>query len=399
MRPFNLYLEKDHWGTRLKWLALLLAATLTHFYLLVMAMVIFNAFLLSQILNDKQSVIAAIKYSALTLILILASMWVAGYFVIDITSGASRGFGYHSMNLLQPFNPAPLESLYFKPVPLATRGQSFSYLGLGLMLLVAGAVYQIARQTKRVKWSVVLPLIIAGCGLVAVSLSHKVTLGSQQLFEIPLPNLVEGGFGIIRASYRMFFPIPYMLMLAAMAVTIRLNSKKTALLLILGCAGIQFADLLPIYENTNMYRVAKPSPLTSGAWDILMDEIDHIVLVPAFPAKTRDRGPYSINDHSPWAFLAASHGNTINVGYVARYSYGPRNEYQARLIEEFMRGDIAPDSLYVLARPEQLAKTKLPLAESLSPDLMWGLLDGYAIIAPRTTSVELEPWPATFDPR
>ncbi|MCI0395869.1 MAG: DUF6311 domain-containing protein [Chloroflexi bacterium] len=382
-----LYFQANNFTYRMKWLILLIVAAMVHFYLLVMASIIFSAYLLRQVIeNHKKITLSVITFSTTALIATAISMWLVGYFVIDIRSIDSGGFGNNSMNLLSPLNASPIDNLvgnfvFLKPFPLATTGQlfeGFNYLGFGLLLLILFAAYGFIRQKDIFSAGRYLPLILVGFALLAISLSNKITLANTVLLEIKLPYVIEKGSGIVRSSGRMFWPISYMLMLAALTIVIKYNSPKRASLLLLVFVGFQVADLSPWYRNVHFDEMSWDLPLRSHLWNQLMENADHIVFV---PPNTYDA------DIVPFALLAATHGKTINVGTAARTNNEAREKYRAALLQEFNERNIKSNTLYII-RDEAYLFTPTP-----SSAFSWGILDGYAIIAPKMDSLELTPWP------
>jgi hypothetical protein len=80
---------------------------MVHFYLFVMALIIFSAYLLKSVSeDDKHRIRPVIQLSGVTGVIIISSMWVLGYFVIDVRNVYTGGLGHHSMNLVSPINSA-----------------------------------------------------------------------------------------------------------------------------------------------------------------------------------------------------------------------------------------------------------------------------------------------------
>ena len=371
-----LYLQADTFKYRIRWLLLLALASLVHFYLLVMAAMIFLGYLLKQfLLNQKKLPVSLLKFTALAFVLTLIPMWLAGYFIFNVRNTDSGGFGNYSMNLAAPFNATPIEGeigefAFLEPIPVATHDQlfeGFNYLGLGLILLLLIAGFLFIRQRDAVPVRRYLPLILVGVVLFIISLSNKITLADKTLIELQLPFIVEKGLGIIRSSGRMFWPISYMVMLASIGVVGKYLTTKKAFLLLLALFVIQVVDLAPWYLNVNLDETTWESPLVSAEWEQLMETADHIVFIPPneFDA-----------DIMTFAFLAASHGKTINVGPTARTDIEFRAQYRTKVIKEFEQGQLAAKTLYVIRDDAYLVG---PIPDS---DFRRRNLDGYNIVLP-----------------
>ena len=377
-----LYFQKDSLNSRIKWVILLIMAVMVHFYLFAMAFIMFLGYLLKQIMKDyKNNWFSIIKFCITALIIVLISMWTTGYFIIDIRNTTAGGFGHYSMNLLSPIDSAGL-SVFLKSFPLATTGQyeGFNYLGFGLLLLILTSIYELSRQKNFFATKIHLPIIFVAFILLGISISNKITFSNIVLFEFTLSHFIDGLFGIVRSSGRMFWPVTYMLMLASIAILIKYNSSKRAIIFLFIFVGFQVLDFFPWYQNINYDKSSWASPLHSSLWNRLMEKSEHIVFVPAI--RNHD-------DYVPFALLSANHGKTINVGYAARIDHKARKIYRENLLQEFKEGKLISNALYVV-------KNGYLYSPKSSSDFRWGILDGYTIIVPKINGIEeseLTPWP------
>lgn len=378
------YLQKDSLTIRIYWIVLLLVAVMVHFYLFFMAFIVFSGFLLRLILEDyKGNFPSVIMFSTITLSIILISMWVLGYFVVDVLHSPESGFGLYSMNLLSPINSSGI-STFFKEFPLATEGQfeGFNYLGFGLLLLILVSIYELSRQKKFFSTKIHLPLIFVSFILLVFSISNKITFSNIVLFEFKLPDFLNGLLGIFRSSGRMFWPVTYILMLTSIAILIKFNSHKRAILFLFIFIGFQVIDLFSFYQNIN-FAGSWESPLRSKLWIELMEKSEHIVFIPAITDG---------DEYVPFALLAATNAKTINVGYTARTNHKDEESYKNNLLQEFKQGKLMNNTLYVI----NMGYLYPPRSSSF---FIWGILDGYAIIAPKIDKkqkAELTPWPFTI---
>jgi hypothetical protein len=376
-----LYFQANTRKNNIKWIFVLLAASLVHCYLLIMAAVIWMGYLLRRLIEEKRKgVFPVIETAVISIVSTVAAMWAVGYFVMNIAEITGKGFGYFSMNLLAPVNPAPYHLTFVNNKPLATNGQAegFNYLGFGLLLLIAISLYEFLRHKKIYDARRDLPLTLAAAVLIALAISNKITLSDLTLFEIDLPRFLDKAFNIIQSSGRMFWPVSYILMLAAIAIVIKYNSLKRAGLLLFFCVAVQVVDFFPWYRNINLDKEILPNPLQSDSWRGITEKINHIVFV---PAETH-------GDEYVWfAYLAADHKKTFNVAYAARSP--SRKDYKAQLAAEFKKGKIQNDALHVIFDDYYYK----PAAAA---DFTYGILDGYPIVAPRLDLPELVPWPISF---
>jgi len=376
-----LYFQANTRKNSIKWIFVLLAASLVHCYLLVMTVVIWMGYLLKQLIEGKRkSVLPVMATAVISLIPPFLAMWAVGYFVMNVAEITGKGFGYFSMNLLAPVNPAPYNLAFVNNKPLAANGQAegFNYLGFGLLLLIVISIYEFLRQKEAYVAKRDLPLALAASVLTGLALSNKITLSDLTLFEIDLPRFLDGAFNIIQSSGRMFWPVSYILMLAAIAIVVKYNSLKRAGALLLFFAAVQAVDFFPWYRNINLDKEILQNPLQSDSWRRIAEKINHLVFVPAD----------THGDEYVWfAYLAAHHKKTFNAAYAARSPI--RKDYKAQLVAEFKKGKSQNDALYVIFNDYYYK----PAA---SADFTYGVLDGYPIIAPKLDLPELVPWPISF---
>ncbi len=363
--------------TKVQWSVVLVATSLVHFYLLVMNLAIFAAYLGKQlVLNFKRNVTHVGVLMASVAGVVVMAMWMAGYFVLDLDATGAGIFGYGSMNLLSPFFPSdPMQgpTFFARNVPLATHGQSegFSYFGFGLLLLVCFSIPELLRRW-RATGKVLLrhaPLALAALALTVLAVSHRVTFADLVLFEIPVSSSLLDSLATIRASGRMFWPVTYLVMLAALAVIFKSQRTNQAIIILVMCGSAQAIDLFPWYQSVSLDTRSWSTPLRSSIWDTMAADVGHIAFIP--PQRQKD-------DYIPFALLAANHQKTFNAGYVARNS--DRTNYTERLVDDLRNGNLDDDTLHVLRQGYLFA----PPTDTFT----YGTLDGYRIVAPRNV---LEP--------
>ena len=212
--------------------------------------------------------------------------------------------------------------------------------------------------------------------LVLISLSNSVYLSDKLLFSINLPSPIGSLASIFRASGRLFWPVYYLLILAALTILIRHNSSKTAVLILALLFSIQVIDLFKYYSSIKFNvsnKHALMHPLKSSLWNRIMDRSNHIVIIPS---------EWDSNFGYNFAFLAANHRSTLNIAYLARLNRQPRTTIRD-LYRELRQGAIREDTLYVLKHGSirRLRRMKSRAGNEAGSHL-WGELDGYFVIAP-----------------
>jgi len=373
-----------------QWIALLVSAVLINFYILAMLLVVWTAYLIKSWLEDRNLARILIS-SSVVFISVWFTMWVTGYFMLKPGNVVSGGFGFYSMNLISPFNPAPYDFFTFlNPANIPFRQyEGFSYLGIGALALLGFSL--IAGIKGKMKWDPFKSLPILGASLIlsVLAISNKVEFADSVLFTIQLPVLVEKYLNSIRASGRFFWPVTYMIIFSSIFFLMsRFKSQKTILIISLALI-LQIVDFYPWYkrvkETTIDERIVKTHiwenlfPLKSDSWGKISNRTKQIIFVP--PDRYQD-------EYVPFALLAAKTKQTLNVGYSARIDLPKQNKYRKELLAEFEKGNLNDDALYVVM-DSSLVYREYPFHQT-------GILDGYLIVAPDIPIPDLRPWPHNY---
>jgi len=288
----------------------------------------------------------------------LTGFWLSGLFVLQgAGSLASGGLGYYSMNLLAPISPLGWSAV-LPELPIASDGQAyegFQYLGLGNLLLIAGAVL-LARRTRRdgratrdepIATRLWTPAMVAMCLLMAAfAVSPTITAGRWVLAD--LNGAWSAPLATFRSSGRFFWPLAYLgLAWAIVTVATRL-SRPVAIAAMSVAVVVQAVDLRAILEDRR--RTARSdafytwaNPFTSPRWAALVPGYAHLVLVPP-PQCGPSPQPYEAAMR-----LASQHGLTLNAGVIARGDVGAQRRYCADLDARIDAARIDADTLYVLS--------------------------------------------------
>lgn len=369
-----------------QWLILLCVAILVHFYLAVMVWGVFIVYWL-KCWNHK----LAVKYYMLLPIVILMAtvtiMWLVGYFVIPVSNSSAGGFGYYSMNILSPFYAGDM-STFLRPFLLAGEGQyeGFNYFGLGLIGLLTIIIVLVWQKSIFLLINPKKHILLLGLMVVftMLAISNKVTVGNWVLLEFELPAFMEKLLGVLRSSGRMFWPVTYVMIVAAFVIVVRFLPYRKALLLLSISAGVQAADLLPGFWGINYHSDnAADKLLQAQLWGSIVPMVDTVAFVPPV-ANYRER-----DDYVPLALLASQYGKNFNVAYLARGNNAKREQYQHEFMQSFKAGHLDRNTLYIINGGDFYAPT------GQAQDFRWGVLEGYPIILSTLAMPEksaLTPW-------
>lgn len=349
-------------GNATRWLALLGAAVMIHFYLFFMVGVLWAVWWARAGWHAERrgGWQAWLAMGVLTPLIILVLMWAVGYFQLGHQTLVSGGYGYYSAELLTFFNPLSdawmfnvgLESLssiwpgWHSPISGQYEGQS--YVGLGVVLLWLVALYGLIRAGMlanlhalpgSAKW-----LLGLSIGLFVFALSDQVVIGSQ-VFDLHYQDLIGPLAYYLRSSGRLVWPLMYVLLLGSLVwLARRMSPLRLCLLLVLAIA-VQRADLRPwfafvrdtvharVTNETQSYPVLEAThlqPLWQGSHRLI-----------ALPA-------HDLGALKPYLWLAAEHDMSINVAYAARATQEVVNDVNRPYRNALENGQLEDGAVYLL---------------------------------------------------
>jgi hypothetical protein len=348
-----------------RWRLLLGVAALVHAYLLYMTAAIWSADIVRGVWVDRVLTYThAVRRIATTLVTLLCTMWIAGYFTIPVRdfSGGAEQYGKFAANLNSFWNPLWIPTLFLSPRPLVPGSEieGSNYLGVGIIVMVPIAAFVLLRlrlHTPPIRRYV--PLVAVALFLWVLALSHQVVWDNTILFTVPVPSRALVAY--------------YGLMLAVLAVvTTRFRPAVATAILVAGLA-IQAVDAFPRYVTLRQAfhdgftaRAEGMNVLQSPFWQIGAKHYRRILFVPV-----AHKPPH----YDAFAFFAADHGMAINVGHFVRVSTARIDAANATLNHDLTAGTLRPDSLYVFWNGAATV-------DGLGAQDGVGVVDGYEVIAP-----------------
>ena len=338
------------------WRAPLLCGLITglvHPYLAAMTLLIMAAVGLRRVLEGSGPAVArapaAVAPAATLGVGLLTGWWMSGMFSVSGTDNlASTGLDLYSMNLLGPIAPAGWSSL-MPELPLASELQKFEgfqYLGAGILTLVSIALV-VAVVQRQISWRSALPLALAAVLSAIYSLSPRVTLGSDVVFDYMNPTLAR--IAVFRATGRFFWPATYSLLGISIAVVSRAVRPALAAAILATAVALQVVDLNAHYRILRRDVHADqfyqwPKSLESPVWHLMLPHYKRLLLY-----GPEQCGPAPVAFEHP-ALLAGIYGLSINAGHLARTDQAARLDYCHALRRDFDQGVVSDDAVYLLNR-------------------------------------------------
>jgi hypothetical protein len=131
-------------------------------------------------------------------------------------------------------------------------------------------------------WRTYVPLIIAVCMLAVYSMTNRVGFAQQTLFEYPLFPPLRQFTETFRTHGRSIWPLYYLAIFAAVVVFAKTSSKKYTGLLLLALFCFQVIDSSSAISLAR-HRFDSPqwvSPMKDPRWEMFAKKYKHLVVVP-----------------------------------------------------------------------------------------------------------------------
>jgi hypothetical protein len=337
------------WLGRL-WVTLALAAAITP-YLAAMSFLVSVAGVTRLVLERRCRLPQAALLLATTVGILFATLATVGVLVTrDASTYWAPGYGLFSLNLNALVNPMEYGSILLPKLPVIDPAQfeGYNYLGLGIIaLLVAGLV----RRPASIMWLAeprIIPLVGLALACTAVAASASVSFGSSTLFTVPLPRGISSILNGLRASGRLFWPAYYLLMAAALSLTVRVFRAPYGIVILAAALVVQVADVTPLRTKVRAATSQRfESPLQSSAWKGLGRKYDNLILIPPYQCDPF-RGGGGIYSYVTFGKLAAAERMRTNSYYSARATRAELLAHCVDILRTQLEGTLDPRSAYVV---------------------------------------------------
>lgn len=321
-------------------------------YIGIMALLVALAAFIRLTMERRVSLWQFTGLGALAVATLGATFFVFGFLTgDDISDYGGTGYGYYSMNLLAPLDPMGFGSLLLKELPTATSGQyeGYNYLGLGIIvLLVLGLVRQF-KAIRDIFSARLFPLLILSILCTALAVSSSVTVGSIVVVNLEFPDELETFLSAFRASGRLFWPVHYLFLLVAIALTYRSWRARCGIVLFALALVLQLVDLNPL-RNAVRETAARPATwntLSSPVWGTLNDHHAKLIVVPPWQCGAKN-SPGGRESFAIFGMLASAQDMKLNSYYTGRLSNAERRVHCSLITNEVRSGNLDPTAAYVV---------------------------------------------------
>jgi hypothetical protein len=362
------------WRRVAQWAGLILLASLIHSYLLPMVAGLWACdWLARAVARDRRGGVLAVE-GVLAPGAGVFGLYLAGFFALAGGFGGTwGGYGQMQMDLLAPFDPSPWGA-FLPDLPEPDHWETgHSYAGLGgLLAVVLGVVAYLRRPWPWLgaRW----PLVLGVSAMLAVAISHRVSIGGQVIELFALPARVQAMADALRASERFLWPFAYALLLAAVVALVRGFGARRAGVVLAVLVVVQVADLRPGFARLHGYFPAGPAVaplrLADPFWREAARRYERVRLAPT---------GMQARHWEEVAVYAATLGLTTDAVYLARLDPAKVAALNARVATELAAGRFEAGSFYVLGSEATLAAARAGMDPAR--DLL-GQFDGVWVLAP-----------------
>lgn len=279
----------------------------------------------------------------------------AGYLNGGIPAGAG-GFGLISADLLTLINPAG-RSRFFPGWRLERlKDEGFAYLGMGGLVLVAGAVVTFwkTREQRAVtgRGARLVPLAVASLLFAVFSLANHVTLAGKEILDLSVLYRPLGPLtGAFRASGRFTWALHYLLLALALDLLFRGFSR-------IAWAGASIAAVALALQLTDIDYQLSLKPLSQDffhfqdpRWELARGDYAHLALIPPVLHDGTWQGcpsPWPEPLYEPINYEAYRLGITSNSFYVSRMDMARALEQCATQTASVRAGMLDEGTVYVV---------------------------------------------------
>ena len=362
------------------WISLLGFATLIHFYLLAIVVILWSCDLMDRICCQKSlAARRALVEIAIALVMIGFVAYQAGYFAIATSASSDWGYGFFRMNILSPFDPVGWSyALQDIPMP-STWGEGYSYLGLGVILgiffFLIGAISSKSKIIEPIKKHIFFLVALVLMTLFAIT--NQVGIGALN-YTITLPDSVIQIANILRSPARLFWPAYYFLILLIIYGITRFFTKSQSIVIVTMLLILQIADSSAGWLSMRKalavdHTAAASAPeLQDPLWETLAGHYKKILLIPA-----SNKPPF----WEAFASFAAKHRMATNSVHMARIDSNKQTVSNALLQKELLTGQLLDDAIYIVRN-----NWVIPAIASLGKEDLFTQIDGFNVLAPRCKS-------------
>ena len=362
------------------WLLLLCGSLLTHFYLFVIVGLLWGADYLDRFHSQfAQRKLKCFFEITCALLLVGLLSWLVGYFSIRASLNSERGYGFFAMNVLGLIDPNGWSYILPNLSPKNDWGEGFSFLGLGIILLLLSCMPKLwsFRHWVLTFFQGHRFLIALMFFFILIAITHRIHFGTQ-LIVLPIPDRIINVLNNLRSAARLMWPVHYLIVLGALTLIGKAYPKKWSTIFFALFFFIQLGDtskawLVNQTQINEKFSQELASPkLQSQFWQDAAHFYHNIIVVPAM----------NLPPHwEQFATLAARYHLGTNSIHAARIDQHKERVSNQNLERILISGNFLKDSLYVLQN-----NVVISALGNLGENNLLAKVNGFNVLAPNWVS-------------
>jgi len=250
--------KKNYEDKKNKYLFILLLSSLVHLYftIMILLMIAVNRTVILSLDRRYVSFFKDIFYYSLPLLIL---MYLVGYFMFSPVNGLGGGYGQYNLNLISYFNPYNSGIIWskFLPTLYVDNSESFSYLGLGVLILLVNLLFYLTKKYQVISFRKNISYILIFILLTFLAISNNIEFGNNSILYIELNKYIYATLSIIRASIRMVWPCIYLILIFGIYSIFKNFRSKVSSWIILLLLILQIADIqngVQQFQFGNVYK-------------------------------------------------------------------------------------------------------------------------------------------------
>jgi hypothetical protein len=427
LASFCLYLRPGR--NDLRWSLLIALCWLIQAYFAPMVAAIWIASLVKRLFIDGER-FSLLKSTGVVALTSLIVMWASGYFMIGSNfnpEGWNYVFRWQPLSLVDSGADGSTgwSHLLGDRAQLDGETEAFSFLGTGVIVLMAISLARAALQNRMTKvlvaigtlgslsllfvsitrslplsrvlsmcallvvfaffcatllnlsrlsnsWRTYVPLIIAVCMLAVYSMTNRVGFAQQTLFEYPLFSPLRQFTETFRTHGRSIWPLYYLAIFAAVVVFAKTSSKKYTGLLLLALFCFQVIDSSSAISLAR-HRFDSPqwvSPMKDPRWEMFAKKYKRLVVVP----------PLNDDQEERWIVIdefANRYRLGTNSGSFSRFDPNVSTKSNLDRVADLVSGKANKDTLYIV--DDSSVWETISQGELMESSFM---IDNFRVVAP-----------------
>ena len=367
------------------WPLLIVLTSAIHGTLLAMVLALWAASLVQRLWTRRTGLIDLVAEVVDAIIAMLVTLWIVGFF--GTGSYGSYGYGDYKLNLLWPIISYGWSQIFPDLPHTHYDYEGLSFLGIGILALLAlavvtGAVARLRHAVSR-QW---LPLTLMLLALMVFAFSKTLSLLDTNLVTIPVPGFVEAVGSAFRSTGRFVWPLLYIVTIGAVVLVAGRFRPSLAVPVILVALAAQawdssskwheFADRMPPPSTT------WPTELKSPLWERAAGAgYNRVRSIPV------DEGFGS--DWRPLGYYAVTHNMDIDIAYLGRVDGDALTALRAKEERALAEGEFEPKTIYILD-----VESSLRVAAHVTNNDLIALVDDRIVFLPggATLGDDVEKW-------